>query len=129
MTTRKLLVLLLSAVFLFGGAGLAAADKHEKAAGEKKMEKKPAPKAKSATGKVKSVSADSLVVEGGKDKKEWMFAFSDKKVAEAAMKLKAGDTVTVSFKEADGKMTATRVMAKAAKKPEKKPENPCAAKK
>jgi ribosomal protein S1 len=138
MTAKKLFVLLLSVVFVFGTVGLAAAAQHEKKMdSEKKMEKKPAAaKAKSATGTLKSVSADSLVVDAGKDKKDWTFALTDKKVAEAAMKFKAGDSVTVSFTEADGKMTATRVMAKAAKmekkaekKMEKKAENPCAAKK
>lgn len=138
MTAKKLFVLLLSVVFVFGTVGLAAAAQHEKKMdSEKKMEKKPAAKAKSADGTVKAASADSVTVVA-KDKKEWMFSVdpktSIKKAGKAitAADLKAGDPVHVDFTEADGKMMAKSVTVKGggtAKKMEKKAENPCAAKK
>lgn len=116
MNAKKLFALILALAFLMGTAGLAGAQ-------EKKMDK-PAAKAKTAEGTVKSVSDTSLVVEG-KDKKEWTFAITGK-VAESAKKLKAGDAVKISYTEDGGKMMASKVtMAKM----EKKAANPCAAKK
>ena len=116
MNAKKLFALFLSLAFLIGTVGLAVAQ-------EKKMDK-PAAKAKTAEGTVKSVSDTSLVVEG-KDKKEWTFAISGT-VAESAKKLKAGDAVKISYTEDGGKMMASKVtMAKM----EKKAANPCAAKK
>mgnify|MGYP001581554568 FL=1 len=116
MNAKKLFALFLALTFLIGTVGLAVAQ-------EKKMDK-PAAKAKTAEGMVKSVSDTSLVVEG-KDKKEWTFAISGK-VAESAKKLKAGDAVKISYTEDGGKMMASKVtMAKM----EKKAVNPCAAKK
>ncbi|MBI2554961.1 MAG: hypothetical protein HYV92_11260 [Candidatus Rokubacteria bacterium] len=124
MRAKKLFVLFLGLAFLVGTVGLAVAQ-------EKKMDKpaanpcaaKPAAKAKTAEGTVKSISDTSLVVEG-KDKKEWTFAISGK-VAESAKKLKAGDTIKISYTEDGGKMMASKVtMAKM----EKKAANPCAAK-
>jgi hypothetical protein len=142
MTAKKLLVLFLSVVFLFGSSGLAVATDHEKKAekkGEKaeKVAEKKAAKAKNADGTVKAASADSLTVVG-KGNKEWMFSVdaktSIKKGGKAitAADLKAGDPVQVRFTEADGKMMAQAITVKAggtAKKMEKKAENPCAAKK
>ena len=85
-----------------------------------KTEKKMA--AKSASGKVKSASTDSLVVMGkakGKDA-EWTFALDDKtkirkggKDATAA-DLKEGDAVSVKYMEHDGKKRAQSVTARAA---------------
>ena len=116
MNAKKLFALFLALTFLIGTVGLAVAQ-------EKKMDK-PAAKAKTAEGMVKSVSDTSLVVEG-KDKKEWTFAISGK-VAESAKKLKAGDAVKISYTEDGGKMMASKVtMAKM----EKKAANPCAVKK
>ena len=140
MTAKKLFVLLLSAVFLFGTVGLAAAAQHEKKPEAKKMEKadkKPA--VKNANGTVKTASADGVTVVGkaGKDTKEWMFSVdaktSIKKAGKAitAADLKAGDPVNVRFTEADGKMVAQAITVRAvgtAKKMEKKAEQPCAAK-
>ena len=116
MRAKKLFALCLSLTFLVGTVGLALAQ-------EKKMDK-PAMKAKTAEGMVKSVSPTSLVIEG-KDKKEWAFAITGK-VAESAKKLKAGDAVKVSFTEDGGKMMASMVTVA---KMEKKAANPCAAKK
>lgn len=107
MHAKKLFALFLALTFLIGTVGLAVAQ-------EKKMDK-PAAKAKTAEGTVKSVSDTSLVVEG-KDKKEWTFAITGK-VAESAKKLKAGDAVKISYTEDGGKMMASKVaMAKMDKK-------------
>ncbi len=126
MDAKKLFILFLSLAFLLGTSGLAVAQ-------EKKMANpcaanpcaaKAAVKAKTVEGTVKSVSDTSLVIEG-KDKKEWTFAISGK-LAESAKKLKAGDAVKVSYSEAGGTMTASKVTM--AKMMEKKAANPCAAK-
>lgn len=125
MSTKKLFALFLSLAFLVGTVGVAVAQ-------EKKMDKptanpcaaKPAAKAKTAEGTVRSVSDTSLVVEG-KDKKEWIFAISGK-VAESVKKLKTGDAVKISYTEDGGKMMVSSVTAA---KMEKKAANPCAAKK
>lgn len=116
MNAKKLFALFLALTFLIGTVGLAVAQ-------EKKMDK-PAAKAKTAEGTVKSVSDTSLVVEG-KDKKELTFAITGK-VAESAKKLKAGDAVKISYTEDGGKMMASKVTVA---KMEKKAANPCAAKK
>ncbi len=130
MTPRKLVALILSALFLIGPAVLAAAQ-------EKKMDDKKAAeatpekavgKSKNANGTVKAATPDSLTVVG-KDKKEWTFAVdtktSIKKAGKAvvATDLKEGDPVHVQFAEADGKLLAKSVTVKAggtAKKEEKK---------
>ena len=130
MTPKKLLALILSALFLVGPTGLAAAQ-------EKKMDDKKAAettpgkavgKSKNANGTVKAATPDSLTVIG-KDKKEWIFAVdtktSIKKAGKAvvATDLKEGDPVHVQFAEADGKLLAKSISVKAggtAKKEEKK---------
>ena len=125
MSTKKLFALFLSLAFLVETVGVAVAQ-------EKKTDKptanpcaaKPAAKAKTAEGTVRSVSDTSLVVEG-KDKKEWIFAISGK-VAESVKKLKTGDAVKISYTEDGGKMMVSSVTAA---KMEKKAANPCAAKK
>lgn len=121
MRTKKLFALVLSLAFLSGTVGLAGAQEKKAA---QPCAAKPAAKAKTAEGMVKSVSDTSLVVEG-KDKKEWTFAISGK-VAESAKKLKAGDAVKLSFTEDGGKMMVSSVTAA---KMQKKAANPCAAKK
>jgi len=74
-------------------------------------------KPKSATGTVKSATSASLVLVG-KDKKEMTFALDkDTKVtkggkAATATDLTADDSVTVSYVEQSGKMTAKSVSAK-----------------
>ena len=144
MTAKKLFVLLLSAVFLFGTVGLTAAAQHEmKKPEEKKMEKAPGKavgKSKNANGTVKAASANGVTIVGkvGKDTKEWMFSVDGKTSIKKAGKaitagdLKAGDPVHVQFTDAEGKMLAKAITVKAggtAKKAEKKAENPCAVKK
>jgi ribosomal protein S1 len=127
MMGRKLYVLLLSLAFLHATIGLVTGQERKVAnpCAANPCAAKPAMKAKTAEGTVKSVSATTLVIEG-KDKKEWTFAMSGA-VAEAAKKLKAGDTVSISYTEASGKMMAGKITARAATM-EKKAVNPCAAK-
>ena len=111
---QKLVTLLLSLVFLHATVGLATAQEKKIAnpCAANPCAAKPAMKAKTAEGTVKSVSATTLLIEG-KDKKEWTFTISGA-VAEAAKKLKAGDTVSIFYTEAGGKMTAGKITAKAA---------------
>jgi hypothetical protein len=73
----------------------------------------------SATGTVKSASADSLVLVAGKDKKEWTFALDkDTKITKGGKAAKvedvaADDSATVRYVEQDGKMHAKTVSVKA----------------
>lgn len=90
------------------------------AAGEMKEEKKAPAKAKSATGEVVSVNAKAGTLAVKVKDKEMSFTAETK----ALEKVKAGDRVTVSYTEKEGKMMASSVKeAKApAKKAEKKEE-------
>jgi hypothetical protein len=78
-----------------------------------------AAKPKTATGTVKTASADNVVVVVGKDKKEMTFALDkDTKVTKAgkaatAADIAADDSATVSYTEKEGKMTAKSVSVKA----------------
>ena len=132
---KKLIATCVAVLFAVGAAGLAVAQ--EKKADEKKSEmksdakmekKEKKPAAKSASGTVKSASADSLVVGGkmkGKDE-EWTFGVDSKTTikkggkAITAADVKAGDSVQVKYTEDAGKMMAQSVMVKAA--PAKKAE-------
>jgi hypothetical protein len=84
---------------------------------------------KSATGAVKTASADSLVLVAGKDKKEWTFAVDkDTKIMKAGKAAKAeelapDDSATVTYVEADGKMWAKSVSVKAVKAAAAKPKS------
>ena len=139
MTSKKLLVLVLSAVFVASSAGLAAAQakpepaaQEKKGAEESKKTAEPTPgkavgKSKNADGMVKAATANSLTVVG-RDKKELTFAVdtktSIKKAGKAviASDLKEGDPVHVQFTDADGKLVAKAITVKAggsAKKEEK----------
>ena len=132
---KKLIATCVAVLFAVGAAGLAVAQ--EKKADEKKSEmksdakmdkkdKKPA--AKSASGTVKSASANSLVVGGKmKDKdEEWTFGVDSKTAikkggkAVTAADVKAGDSVQVKYTEDGGKAMAQSVMVKSA--PAKKAE-------
>jgi hypothetical protein len=83
-----------------------------------KAEMKKVEKPKSASGTVKSASADSLVLVAGKDKKEWTFELDkDTKItkggkAATAADLAANDNAMVTYTEHDGKMHAKSVSAK-----------------
>jgi hypothetical protein len=130
---RKLVTLFVTAAFVGSTAGFALATSTAPAApapADKKMDDKKA-SAKSATGKVKAASPDSLVVMGkakGKDA-EWTFALDPKtKIKKGgkdatATDLKEGDDVSVRYMEQAGKNVAQTVTAKAepAKKMEGKP--------
>jgi hypothetical protein len=104
----------------------------EKKAEAKKAEaKKPA--AKTASGTVKSASADTIVVAGKEKGKEteWTFAVDPKTTVKkggkelAASDLKAGDPVQVRYVEEGGKQVAQSITVRAvgtAKKAEAKSE-------
>ncbi len=126
---KKLAALFVAVVFASGTVGFAVAAE-EKQPAEKKVEK-PAEakkvKAKTASGTVKSASADSVVVTGKEKGKEaeWTFAVDAKTTIKKAGKsitaadLQAGDSVHVKYAEQDGKTVAQSIMAKAAKKAKK----------
>ena len=125
---KKLLSIATTVAFLGSLVGVAAASgtaTTDKKADDKKMEKsaEKKPSTKSASGTVKSASADSIVVAGkqkGKDA-EWTFAVDpNTKIKKGgkdatAADLKAGDTVQVKYMEDAGKATAQSVTAKEAK--------------
>ena len=129
---KKLLSIALALAFFGSTVGFATAsgtatttDKKTEKAGEKteKSADKAAAKklsTKSASGTVKSASADSIVVAGKEKGKEteWTFAVDAKtkikkggKDATAA-DVKAGDTVQVKYTEDGGKAMAQSVMAR-----------------
>ncbi len=137
---KKLLALVVTAAFGAGMAGPALAQTQstpEKPAAEKKAEEKapaakPAAKkvaARSASGTVKSASADSVVVAGKEKGKEteWTFAVDPKtKIRRAgkditAADLKAGDPVQVRYTEHEGKAVAQSITVRAAKMAAKQP--------
>ena len=94
-----------------------------------KTEAKKVEKAKSASGTVKTASADSLVLVAGKDKKEWTFELDkDTKItksgkAATAADLAADDSASVTYTEHDGKMHAKSVSVKPAKAAAAKPKS------
>jgi hypothetical protein len=123
----KLLAVVLAAAVAAGTAGYAVAQ--EKKPEEKKMEKSGEMKksddmkmkSKTASGTVKTASADSLVV-AGKDKgkeTEWTFGVDAKTSIKKGGKpitpadLKAGDPVSVKYAEDGGKTMAQSVTVKA----------------
>lgn len=137
---KKVASLFVTVAFLAGAAGLGFAQTSAPAAppaekpAEKKAEKAPAEKkmpSKTATGTVKSASADSVVVAGKEKGKEaeWTFGVDAKtKVTKggksvAAADLQAGDSVSVKYMAHEGKNVAQSITAKAApaKKAEAKP--------
>lgn len=133
---KKITALIAAVVLATATAAIAADEKkpeEKKAAAgaTAKADKKPV--GKSASGTVKSATADSIVVAGkdkGKDA-EWTFAVDAKTAIKRAGKtamagdLQAGDAVQVKFVEQDGKSVAQSVTAKPASK---KAANPCAPK-
>lgn len=125
---KKLVALLIGFAFVAGTVGMAAAQTTPapapaKKSAEKMDTKKPAAKAKSASGTVKSAAADSLVVAGKEKGKnaEWTFAVDPKTTlkksgkAITAADVKAGDTVDVRYTEDGGKAMAQSVTVKAPK--------------
>lgn len=140
MIAKKLLVVVLSTLFVLSSVALAAAQakpepatQEKKGAEESKKGAEPTPgkvvgKSKNADGTVKAATANSLTLVG-KGNKELTFAVdpktSIKKAGKAvvATDLKEGDSVHVQFTETEGKLLAKAVTVKAggtAKKEEKK---------
>lgn len=130
--SKRVLVLVIGALFLMGSVSLAVAQQATQPAqkpADSGAAKPAAPATKAPAAKtlklkgasVKSAIDDSLVVVAGKDKKEITFALSAttkiKKGGKAvtAKDLKEGDSVTVSYTEADGKMVAKSVTVAAPK--------------
>lgn len=105
----------------------------EKADKAEKAEKAKKPAAKTASGTVKSASADSIVVAGKEKGKEaeWTFAVDPKTKIQrggkeiTAADLKAGDPVRVRYVEQEGKAVAQMITVQT---PKAKAANPCAAK-
>ncbi len=139
---KKILSLLIAVAFVAGTTGFAFAQGAQTApapkADDKKMDKSADKKmgekkmsTKSASGAVKSASADSVVVAGkekGKDA-EWTFAVDPKTKIKKGGKdvgtgdLKPGDSVQVRYMEHDGKTVAQSISvrsASTAKKAEEK---------
>lgn len=146
---KRTVMVLVAVVFGIGATGLAVAQTTTPAPApaaattpapaQKPAEMKPKPvevqRTKSATGTVKSASADSIVV-AGKEKAqatkdaEWTFAVDSKTAIRKAGKaitaadLKPGDQVQVRYTDQQGKATAVAIQVKpgasAAKAVEKK---------
>ncbi|MGH7325915.1 MAG: hypothetical protein ACREJ9_14905 [Candidatus Rokuibacteriota bacterium] len=126
---KNLLALCLAVAFAAGTVGVASAQPR------KPDDKNPAEKkiaVKTASGTVKSASADSLVVAtkaGGKDT-EYTFALDPKTIigkegkGAAPGDLKTGDQVTVRYTEQDGKSHAQRITVTAKKATAKPPAKP-----
>jgi len=137
---KTIVSLLIAVVFAAGTTGFAFAQatapapkaddkKMDKSADKKMGEKKMS--AKSASGAVKSASADSVVVAGkekGKDA-EWTFGVDSKTKIKKGGKdvgagdLKPGDSVQVRYMDHDGKTVAQSISVRAgstAKKAEEK---------
>ena len=122
---KKFCVLALSVAFLLSSLTLAAAQQAPAPAAkpaEKPADKPPAAKLKKASGTVKSISDTAVVVEvteKDKTKKEWTFALdkgtklSKGGKSVTAKDVVAGDSATVSYDEAGGKMMAKSVALKA----------------
>jgi hypothetical protein len=127
---KKVLSLIVAVTFAAGMTGSAAAQAQSAPAApkaeDKKVEKAPAaekkPMARSASGSVKSASADNLVV-AGKDKgkaAEWTFPVDAKtKIMKAGKTIttgdiKPGDSVMVRYTEDGGKMMVQSVNVRGA---------------
>ena len=137
---KRALAGIVGVAFVFASAGLVAAQSPSTTpppATDKKMEDKKDSSMKkaphhTASGTVKSVSPDSIVVAGkskGKDT-EWTFATNDKtKVKKGGKDVMAkdvaeGDKVTVRYMDEGGKMTAMSVSASTASKAAAKKDEP-----
>jgi hypothetical protein len=110
---NKPVALVLSALFLVGPAGLAAAQEKQETTPVKAVGK-----SKNANGTVKATTSESLTVVG-KDQKEWTFAVDTKTSIKKAGKsvvvtdLKEGEPVHVRFTVTDGTLHATAITVKA----------------
>lgn len=129
---KKVIAIIVSALFILSVAGLSFAAEEKKAAPAEKKEAAPAKaeekaapaKMKQVTGEVTAVDAKAktLTVKG---KKGDMALTADEKAAAKLGEIKVGDKVMVKYKEMDGKNIATSIAAKKAeKKEEMKKEEP-----
>jgi hypothetical protein len=110
---------LIVAILGFGASPASAQDKPSTAGKTGVQTDRPARNGvRNVTGTVKSATADSLVVQGKERKKEreWAFSIDDKttirrrgQAGAPASDIKAGDSVTVSYTERDGKVVAQSV--------------------
>lgn len=134
---KKILVLIVAALFIFSAAGMSfaaeqkaaapAAEKKE-AAPAKAEEKKAPEKVKQVTGDVAAVDAkaNTLTVKGKKG--DVMLSADDKttvkigKDKKTLADVKVGDKAVVKYVEADGKNTAKSITVEAAKAEMKKEE-------
>lgn len=126
---RKVFALLIGVAFVTGVVGFALAQaqtdqKMPASQTDMKADKGKKATMHSASGTVKSATADSIVV-SGKDKgkeAEWTFGVDDKtKIKKSgksimAKDIAAGDNVTVRYTDHDGKMTASSVTVRVPKK-------------
>ncbi len=128
---KKLLALVVAVVFVAGSAGLVLAQTQTSPPAVEKKAGKKMP-VKSASGTVKSATAESIVVAGKERHKnvEWTFAVDAKTAIKKAGKsitaadLNAGDTVHVRYMDVDGKAVAQDISVRGggmAKKEEGKP--------
>jgi len=137
---KKLCSIAVSALFVFASLALVAAQEKPAQAPAKQQPcgaKPAAAKLKRASGTVKSVSADSLVIEvteKDKSKKDLTFALDkSSKLSKGgksviAKDMAAGDSARVSYEEKEGKMTAKSVTVTAPAKKEASKEAAPAAK-
>lgn len=128
---KKVIAIIVSALFVLSVAGLSFAAEEKKAAPAPAPEKKeaaPAKKAeKKAPAKVKLVNGEVVAVDAAaktltiKGKKGDVALSVDEKAAAKLADVKVGDKATVKYKELDGKNVASSITAKkaAAKKAEK----------
>lgn len=105
----------------------------EAKAGDVKAEVRKTPARKSASGTVKSASADTVVVVGKEKDVEWAFAVDVKTMIKVngksivATDLKPGDAVRVRYSEQDGRALAHTISVKPVTTATRKPGKPSAA--
>lgn len=125
---RGAVVVISALLFVAGGATVALAQYGAKPEAPKPSVaapagegKQPVEKMKTVTGKVRSVDTATLVVQvSGKAPKEYAFALAGSTIKVGGKEgtstdLKGGDAVQVSYVEADGRLIAKTVTAKAPK--------------
>jgi len=128
---KKVIAIIVSALFVLSVAGLSFGADEKKAAPAPAPEKKeaaPAKAEKKASAKVKQVTGEVVAVDAAaktltiKGKKGEVALSVDEKAAAKLADVKVGDKATVKYKEMDGKNVASSITAKkaAAKKAEKK---------
>jgi len=117
---KKIIALIVAALFVFAVASVSLAADEKKAApakkeaapapAEKKAEKKAVAKVMQVTGEVAAVDAAAKTITVKGKKGDVVIAVDDKTLAD----VKAGDKVTAKYTTADGKNTAKSVIKKTA---------------